>query len=190
MLLVVGGALLAMFSVNPTRLQALQRRRKPDEVQLLAAVLTALRAGHSLRTAVAGALDGDPNFESAGRLARVGAPITELGTVLADLPANGKRIGAALTVLEMTGGKATAVFDRLLAGAVREADLARERRQLTAQARASALVVAALPAVATVLSGGRHLLGLAQSGSVGLTMTTIGVLLQVAGLAVVWRLGR
>jgi Flp pilus assembly protein TadB len=92
--------------------------------------------------------------------------------------------------LELTGGRAAAVFDRLLASAVREADLARERRQLTAQARASALVVAALPVGATVLSGGRQILAFAQSGAIGLTMTATGVLLQVAGLALVWRLAR
>ena len=190
MFLVVGGAVLAMFAVNPARLQALQRKEKVDEVQLLTAVVTALRAGHSLRTAIAVAVDGTPTLATAGRLARIGAPIAEVGSALGGLPVNGKRIGGALTVLELTGGRATAVFNRLLAGAVREADLARERRQLTAQARASALVVAALPVAATILSGGRQLVGLAQSGSVGLAMTAIGILLQAAGLVIVWRLAR
>ena len=110
--------------------------------------------------------------------------------MLARLPTNGKRVEAALKVLEMTGGKAAAVFDRLLTCAAREADLVRERRQLTAQARASAFLVAALPVVATVMSGGSQLVALARSGTIGLAMTATGVLLQAVGLVVVWRMAR
>lgn len=190
MLLVIGGVLVASLPVARRRLRVRAGRGRVDEIQLLAAVVAALRAGHSLRTAIAVALDSDADFAAAGRLARIGAPITEVGTALAGLPTNGKRIRAALAVLELTGGRAVAVFDRLLARAVGEAELARQRRQLTAQARASASVVAALPVVATVMSSGRQVAALAQSGAIGLTMTVAGVLLQVAGLAVVWRLAR
>ncbi len=190
MLLVVGGVLLGVVAVDRARFRGLRRRPPIDEVRLLTAVVTALRAGHSLRTAWAVATDGDPNLASVGRLARIGAPISDVGVELAALPTNGRRIGAALETLELTGGRAAAVFDRLLAGAVREAELARERRVLTAQARASALVVAGLPVIATVLSGGRQLVALAQSGQVGLATVVTGIVLQGAGLVVVWRLAR
>ena len=190
MLLVIGGAVLALAPIGRTRFRVRSPRPEVDEIQLLTSIVSALRAGHSLRSSIALALEGDPDLAHAGRLVRIGAPITEVGQALTRLPANGRRISAALTVLEVTGGQAGAVFDRLLAGAVREADLARQRRQLTAQARASALVVAALPAVAIALSGGTQLVALAQSGAVGLTMTATGFLLQAVGLVVVWRLAR
>ncbi len=190
MLLVVGGVLLAIFPAGLRRLRVRSRRPNVDEIHLLNSISSALRAGHSLRSSIAMSLEGDPDMAHAGRLIGIGAPITRVGPALARLPTNGRRIEAALTVLEMTGGQAAAVFDRLLAGAVREADLARQRRELTAQARASALVVAILPVVAIGLSGGRQLAALARSGVVGLTMAVAGILLLVAGLATVWRLAR
>lgn len=186
MLLLVGGAVLAMAPVSRSRLRVRYRRPGVDEIRLLTSIASALRAGHSLRSAIAVSLEGEP----AGRLALIGAPISEVGKALTGLPTTGRRIGAALTVLEMTGGQAVAVFDRLLAIAVREAELARERRRLTAQARASALVVATLPVVAIALTGGSQLVALVQSGTVGLMMAATGALLQVAGLAIVWRLAR
>lgn len=190
MLLVVGGALLATVPLTRFPVLTRYRREKADEIGLLTSIASALRAGHALRNAIAVSLEDDPELAPAGRLARIGAPMTEVGQALAGLPTNGRRISAALTVLEITGGRAAAVFDRLLASAVREADLARERRQLTAQARASALVVAALPVMATALSGGSQLVVLARSGAIGLTMAATGVLLQAAGLVIVWRLAR
>lgn len=190
MLFVTGGVLVAFLPIARRRLRVRAGRERVDEIQLLAAVVAALRAGHSLRTAIAVALEGDRTLAMAGRLARIGAPITDVGDALAGLPTNGKRIRAGLAVLELTGGRAVAVFDRLLARAVGEAELARQRRQLTAQARASVFVVAALPVAATLLSGGRQVVALAQSGAIGLAMTATGVLLQFAGLAVVWRLAR
>jgi Flp pilus assembly protein TadB len=190
MLLLVGGLLLALAPRNLARHRVGRRRENIDEIRLLTTIVSALRAGHSLRNAIAESLQDDPHFAAAGRLARIGAPIGEVGKALAGLPTNGRRISAALTVLEMTGGQAAAVFDRLLVGAVRHADVARQRRQLTAQARASALVVAALPVVAIALSGGSQLISLARSGAVGLTMAAAGVLLQAVGLLIVWRLAR
>lgn len=190
MLLLVGGALLAMAPVCRSRLRVRPGRPEVDEIRLLTSIVSALRAGHSLRNAVAVSLESDPDLQSAGRLARIGAPISEVGKALAGLPTTGRRMSAALTVLEMTGGQAVAVFDRLLAIAVREADLGRERRRLTAQARASALVVAALPVVAIALTGGSQLVALVRSGTVGLIMTATGALLQISGLAIVWKLAR
>ena len=54
-------------------------------------------------------------------------------------------IATAVRVAAMTGGSAVPVFESLAADAADEAALARERRELTVQARLSIAVVAGFP---------------------------------------------
>ena len=188
MLVVV--AVLAIVASHRARFPKLQRRSAPDEVRFLAAVVAALRAGHTVRAAIATAAGDEPQLDSAARVALAGAPMPQLGKELAVLPTNGQRIGSALQVLETTGGKAGAVFERLLDRAVMEADLDRQRRALTAQARAAAAVVGSLPIVVFAATRGAPLASLARAGGIGLGIAVAAVALQAVGLFTVWRLAR
>lgn len=163
-----------------------------DEARFLRSLASELAGGASLRGALAVAADRAPRLEldSAARMATSGLPAHRVADSLAaSLPVNGRLAGAAWLLAARSGGPAVAVAHDLAALAAEEGALRRERRSLTAQARASAWVVAALPAVllAAMFGGGR----LSVDDPALVPILAIGLTLQAAGVAVVvWMLRR
>lgn len=98
----------------------------------------------------------------------------------------GERLGAAITVAAASGGSAGAVFQRLADRAAADADLAREQRVLTTQARMSAGIVAGMPVLWMMLGGVGRIASLftAEAGAVAVA----GIAMEVVGVGLVWRM--
>jgi tight adherence protein B len=183
-----GGA-LAVIALHAAVGAVRRRRRRPgpdDEAAFLHSLSAELTAGASLRSAlVAAATRNDRlDLQPAARAAAAGLPAGSVARLLAQaLPTNGRITAPTWLLAAESGGPAAAVMQSLALRAAREGELQRERRSLTAQARASAWVVAGLPAVL--------LLGTAVSGRLDaggdpalLAIVVVGVGLQALGVAV------
>ena len=186
----VGGpALLVWFWRKRTR----AKPQPPDEAVFCSGLAAELRAGSSLRLALDAAADRTPSADlnAVARMAASGAPVATVANHLeVALPSNGRHAALAFQVAADTGAGAAAVFTRLAVRAARVAELRRERHALTAQARLSALVVGAAPAVAVVvmIAGGRGRIFL-DAGPAGVAIASVGLALLIAGLgAVAWML--
>lgn len=168
------------------------RRRQPavDEVQLVHSIGSGLRAGASLRSALASAVTAVPSLARVPGLALSGAPLSQISPLFRALPSNGRRLAAALEVLAVTGGRSLAVLARLETRAAESAALARERRALTAQTRLSAMVVVAIPLLWIVFGGAAHISTLLGAGGAGPAVAVVGVAMQITGGVAVWRLAR
>lgn len=157
----------------------------PDaEAGFLHGVATELSGGASLRAALAAAPPGGLEVGPAARAAVAGISAPRVAGMLREaLPVNGRMAAAAWLLAAESGGPAAAVFQVLAVRAAREGELIRERRSLTAQARASAWVVAGLPVVLLVgtLVSGR----LDPSDPMVAMVLVVGLSLQGAGIAVV-----
>jgi len=167
----------------------LRRSRKTttDEAAVLRAVAAELRAGATVRAALAGAAHVHPELISVGRLAAAGVAFAELGSPLCEaLPETGRRLAAALTFGSSAGGSVVAAVDRLVHAVVETAQLDHELRAATAQARLSAVVVGVAP---LVFSAFLFLSGVAAApwaaGGIAATTAAIGLALQFCGLLVV-----
>ena len=168
-----------------------RRRTRPspdDEAAFLLGLGTELAGGASLRTSLvsaAGRASRSLDVLPAARAAAAGLPATTVAGLLEDgLPRNGRIAAASWLLAADSGGPASAVMQSLALRAARDGELQRERRSLTAQSRASAWVVAGLPAVllAGTLAAGR----LDAEGDPALgAIVAVGVGLQAAGVAVV-----
>jgi tight adherence protein B len=165
------------------------RRHRPgpdDEATFLHSLSAELTAGNSLRSALVAAAEQNDrlDLQPAARAAAAGLPAATVARFLAGaLPTNGRITAGTWLLAAESGGPAAAVMQSLALRAAREGELQRERRSLTAQARASAWVVAGLPAVL--------LLGAALSGRLDaggdpalLAIVVVGVGLQALGVAV------
>lgn len=158
----------------------------------LRSVAAELRAGRSLRVALVDSARLDPRLGLARivRVASAGRPMDEVADEMATYPGM-SGIATALRVAAMTGGSAVPVFESLAVDASDEAALARERRELTVQARLSIAVVAGFPVAILgyqVTSG--QAMELVRQGSVGVALLVVGVGLLSLGLAVVGTLMR
>lgn len=184
------GAALAVsagWAVWGKRRTSRRRAGPDDEAVFLRSLAAELTAGASLRSALAAAVGRAPRLDLSGaaRAAVAGLPAPVVARALGEaLPVNGRAAAATWLLASESGGPAAAMMQSLALRASREGELLRERRALTAQARASAWVVAGLPALL--------LLGLAVSGrlsvgddpAVGLVVA-VGIVLQVLGVAAV-----
>ena len=159
-----------------------------DEQRFLAAVHAELRAGASLRWALAdaAAAQDSPILAATRRLAAAGAPIQEVADVLRSLPVNGRRLATAIEVVAISGGRSANLFLRLADRAAADADLARQRRTLTTQARMSALVVGGMPILWMAFGGLGRLQLLVESGAAAVAV--VGVMLEGVGVLLVWRM--
>lgn len=169
-----------------------RRRRGPgpaDEADFLQGLAAEVSAGAALRTAVVAAAGRAPalRLEQACRLAGAGLAAGRVGEALQGaLPVNGRLVAAAFRLASAAGGPVAGLFHSLAARAADVGRLERERRALTAQARASAWVVGGLPIVL--------LFGLAVTGRLaalladpaGAFILGLGLALEGAGLAAVW----
>ena len=153
----------------------------------LRSVAAELRAGRSLRVALVDSARLDPRLGLARvvRVAAAGRPMEQVADEMATYRGM-SGIATALRVAAMTGGSAVPVFESLAVDATDEAALARERRELTVQARLSIAVVAGFPLAVLgyqVTSG--QAMELVRQGSVGVALLVVGVGLLSLGLAVV-----
>ena len=166
-----------------------------DEAELLRAISAELSSGSSLRTALNDASARVPAIDTtaAVRLSRAGAPFDAVAAELETaLPTNGRLAAAALRLSSRSGARVASVFDTLASRAAGAADLARETRAATAQARMSAGVVGLVPIGFTfllVISGSAA--SPLAAGRPGLVIAALGAGLQIAGLGVVaWLIRR
>ncbi|WKZ83627.1 MAG: type II secretion system F family protein [Acidimicrobiia bacterium] len=168
------------------RRSATRGRAGPDdEAVFLRSLAAELTAGASLRSALAAAVGHAPRLDLSGaaRAAVAGLPAPVVARMLGKaLPVNGRAAAATWLLASESGGPAATMMQSLALRAGREGELLRERRALTAQARASAWVVAGLPAL---LLAGLVISGRLSAGDdpvVGLVVA-VGVVLQVLGVA-------
>jgi Flp pilus assembly protein TadB len=169
-----------------------RRRTRPgpdDEARFLQTLSAELAGGASLRAALASAAGRSDrlDLQPAARAASAGLAAETVARMLAEaLPVNGRITAASWLLAAESGGPAAAVMQSLAVRAARDGELQRERRSLTAQARASAWVVAGLPAVlllGTVVSGRLDAGGdpaLAAIVAVGVGLQALGVAVAVA----------
>jgi Flp pilus assembly protein TadB len=168
------------------------RRGRPTaagEGELLRVLGSELASGASLRLAIAAVASGrsDVELRAAGRLALAGAPMEQVSWRLVDaLPASGRMLAAAISLGSRTGAGLGALVQRLAERADDRAEMERERRAATVQARLSTLVVGLAPLLFTgllVLTGAVP----APWRSTGALafISAIGLALEVAGLLVV-----
>jgi Flp pilus assembly protein TadB len=173
--------------------RASDRTSQPELVAIfLRSVAAELRAGRSLRVALVDSARLDPRLGLARtvRVAAAGRPMEHVADELATCPGM-TATATALRVAAMTGGSAVPIFESLAVDATDEVALARERRELTVQARLSIAVVAGFPIavlVYQVTSG--QAMELVRQGSVGVALLIIGVGLLGLGLAAVATLMR
>lgn len=122
----------------------------PEEALLMMAIAGELRAGQSLRGAIASATTHQ-RFTRTHRLARAGSPIETVADRLAsELSGGGRLLGAVIEVADRVGGPAAAAFEQLAAVALTEAELRRERRTAVAPAMIQAILVGGVPLVVLV----------------------------------------
>ena len=174
---------------------ALWLRRAPtaepiDEHRFCAGVGSELSAGASLRHAVRTACEasGSRSLVETGKRAADGAPLREVAEALSDaLPLSGRHVAFAMLVAAESGGGAASTFFRLAQRASVVAELQRERRALSAQARLSALVVGSIPVAAMVVlfASGRAGL-LLRSSEAGTAVLSVGLALVGAGLGTIF----
>lgn len=164
------------------------RRAGPDEeAAFLLALSAELSAGASLRSSLVSAGERSDRLplRAATRAAAAGLPAPLVAGMLGDaLAVNGRIAAAAWLLAAESGGPAAAVMQSLAVSAAREGELIRERRALTAQARASAWVVAGLPILVLAGSFASGRLDIAGDPALGVVVA-VGLALQVAGVAVV-----
>jgi Flp pilus assembly protein TadB len=172
---------------------AMRRRTRPttpdDEATYFRALSAELRAGASLRGAIGEAQDRVPalSLGSAPRYAQAGMPMGEIAdAVEVRFPENGRLAAAAFRLSDWSGARVAATFEGLAERAAESADLARERKAATAQARLSALMVGAAPvAFALLLLMTGRGSGFAAHGTIGILVLGTGLALEIVGLAVV-----
>ncbi|MGZ4593312.1 MAG: type II secretion system F family protein [Actinomycetes bacterium] len=170
-------------------------RRRRAVVELADAVASELRAGATPRAAVLRAAQDDPLLAGVAAAARspagdVAGALHELGT----LPGAGGAtdLAAAWLVCESTGGGLATPAARL-AGALR--DEAQVRREVAAQLagpRATAVLLAALPAFGLLMGAalGAHPVGLLLGTEVGRALLVPGLSLELVGILWTRRIAR
>jgi Flp pilus assembly protein TadB len=169
----------------------LRAKGRSNRASLVAGWLRAaageLRAGTSLRSAIAGAVDAYPEIglERVGRLARAGRPLSEMSLALTEHDGM-EAVAAVLAVAGSTGGSVVAVLETLAAEASDEASLQNEKRSLTAAARWSIGLVGGFPLAVLAAQIVRGEVGqMVSAGPVAAAMVVVGVSLLSLGLLAV-----
>ena len=146
-----------------------------------------LRAGSSLRSAVARAIAAYPDLglERIGRLAHAGRPLSEMSIALANHEGM-EAVAAVVAVAGSTGGSVVTVLETLAAEAADEATLEREKRSLTAAARWSIGLVGGFPLAVLAAQIVRGEVGaMLAAGPIPAAMVIIGAFLLSLGLLTV-----
>jgi Flp pilus assembly protein TadB len=157
------------------------------DVRFCRSVADELRAGASLRNALAVASHEIGHDDLAGAC-RVGRPFGEVADMVAQrLPGVGPVAAGAIRIAGESGGMVAGSFEAIALLASDEQELRNERKAATAQVRASALVISAVPVVllaGLVASGRLDLIG--SGGSLVAGLMVGGLVLIVAGLLSIW----
>lgn len=172
------------------RMRPLTGPTPDDEATALDGIVAELEGGASPRAALVAASrrPGPIDLTAPARMVEAGLPADGIArSMAAVMPHNGRLVAAAWALAGESGAPAAPIMRLMADRAAERGRLDRERRALTAQARATAWLIAGLPLVVLV--------GLVVTGRVGagpgLPVIAAGVALQVAGLAVVvWMLRR
>jgi len=160
-----------------------------DEATYFRALAAELRSGNSLRGALGAAANRVPGLplDRTVRLAAAGLPMVDVANEVEErFPENGPLAAAAFRLSDWSGARVADAFEDLADRAADAAEMARERRAATAQARVSALIVGVAPLAFTalLLATGRTS-GLLAHGNLGWIVLIIGVALEAAGLLLV-----
>lgn len=160
-----------------------------DEATFFRSLAAELRSGASLRAALDPAASRVPSMSLARpiRLAEAGLPMADIAeAVQGRFPENGVLAAAAFRLSDWSGARVADAFDDLADRATGAAEMARERRAATAQARLSAVIVGVAPLAFTalLLATGRGS-GFMSHGQLGWIVLGIGLVLETLGLAIV-----
>ena len=165
-----------------------------QEVAYLQAVSAELRSGHSLRQALVEAGVRAPGLDLAylARLAHSGRPMDEVArAAAAALPASGRLAGAAMRIGAKSGGKVASAFATLAGIQADRIELQRETQAAGATARASVVVLTAVPVVGLFFAYTTGMLSeLMALGRVGPILVAVGSVLLVSGAAATLMIGR
>lgn len=193
----VEGLAIAIINANPlvaapaVAVAAIRSRSRTDRVShpelvgaFLRSVAAELRAGRSLRVALVDSarLDSRLGLDRVVRMAAAGRPMEQVADEMAACRGM-SATATAVRVAAMTGGSAVPVFVALAADSADEGALARERRELTVQARWSVAIVAGFPLAVLcyqVMSG--RAMELIRQGPLGVGLLAVGVTLLGLGL--------
>jgi tight adherence protein B len=158
----------------------------PDLARSLA---SGLRAGRNIHLALAAAAEdaAEPLRDVlAAALARLdaGASLEQALEPLARTGPRARLLTDALLIGRAAGANLPGVLDTLAASIAERARIERDRRAATAQARMSAVIVAAMPAAfyAMVGAGARVQVAVLVGDPIGWTLLAAGVALEAAGL--------
>ena len=193
----IGLAAVAVYGVLSRN--AIRRRRQIVE-QLpgfLESVMRVLAAGNTLEEALAAAARESPEpirplFVSIGRQVRLGASIEQVLSETADIYRlrDLKVMALAASINRKYGGSLRQVLKSLITSIRSRDTAARELRALTAETRFSALVLAIIPVTLSLYIFSRNTSYYAGmwADSVGRWFLIFSIVLQVAGVAVLWRM--
>ncbi len=155
-----------------------------DEARFIELIVTELDGGASLRSALLSASRRRARIDAAtaSRVAALGLPGRDVAAALREaLPRNGRLMGAAWSLASESGAPAASVMRLLARRAADRGKLDRERRGLTAQARATAWLIAGLPVLLLALF---LVTGRIEAGA-ALPVAAAGIGLQVVGIGLV-----
>ena len=176
---------------------AIFRARREDpfqEVAYLQAVSAELRAGRSLRHALveASARAPDLDLDYVIRLARSGRPMSEVARAAGrSLSGTGPLAAAAVLIGAESGGQVASAFSTLSGIQADRIELSRETRAAGATARASVMVLTAVPGAGLIVAFAMGSLSdLMAMGRIGPILVGLGTLLLVSGGLVTLLLGR
>jgi len=184
--------LFAMVAWATVRRRRTQPTASDAEAALLGAMSAELAAGATPRAALVAAARRGHGVDVGGaaRLAGAGVEPERVSSALTEaLPVHGRLAGAAWHLVATVGGPAAAMFELLAVRAADDGVLRRERRALTAQARASDAAVGGLPVLVLIGMAATGRLTPRTDPALGVVLA-LGVGLQAAGLAVVWAMLR
>jgi tight adherence protein B len=196
-LLAIGIAVVSVFGVLSRN--AAKRRAKIVEQlpAFLESTMRVLAAGNTLEESLGAAARDSPEpirplFMSIGRQIRLGAPVesvlAEAGEVhrLRDL----KVMALAAAINRKYGGSLRQVLKSLISTIRSRDSAARELRALTAETRFSAVVLAIIPVTLSlyIFAKNKGYYESMWADTSGRIFLVVSVLLQVAGVAVLWRM--
>lgn len=196
-LLAAGLAVVAVFGVL-SRNAARRRAKLVEQLPVfLESVLRVLAAGNTLEESLGAAARDSPDpirplFISIGRQVRLGAPVeavlAEAGEVhrLRDL----KVMALAAAINRKYGGSLRGVLKSLISTIRSRDSAARELRALTAETRFSALVLGIIPVTLSlyIFTKNKGYYASMWADSSGRIFLIASVLLQIAGVAILWRM--
>lgn len=196
-LLAIGLAIVSVFGVLSRN--AAKRRAKIVEQlpPFLETVMRVLAAGNTLEESLGAAARDSPEpirplFISIGRQVRLGAPVetvlAEAGEIhrLRDL----KVMALAAAINRKYGGSLRQVLKSLISSIRSRDSAARELRALTAETRFSALVLAIIPVTLSlyIFTKNKNYYASMWADPSGRIFLIASVVLQIAGVAVLWRM--